>query len=391
MQSIQHTPERPLWQARFAVGTVFFIMGAIFANWAVRIPTVSANLDLSEGELGLALMLGSVGVILGLLITGGLIARFGSHRVSTVMVILKALSLGFISLAVDFYTLSLVLFFYGMSNSMTDVAINAQAIEVERKRGKPIMNSFHGLWSIGTFVGSLIGTGFINVGTTTAQHFWTLTVIFMLIAFATQHMLLRIDGEKDQNDQAPFSLPPRMVWGLGAVAFAAGISEGAVADWSGLYLRDIVEVSEAWVPLGFVAFSLTMTTGRFLGDTVAEWLGNVRLIRLSGVLATSGILLPIFFPSLVTALLGFGIAGLGLAVGIPLAFSASGKLPNISPGRAVAGVATIGYAGFLVGPPIIGFVAEATSLRFGLAIVAMLASTMIFTAGALDVRKAKSA
>ncbi|MEO1643916.1 MAG: MFS transporter, partial [Chloroflexota bacterium] len=349
MQSTQQTPERPLWQARFAVGTVFFIMGAIFANWAVRIPTVSANLDLSEGELGLALMLGSVGVILGLLITGGLIARFGSHRVSTVMVILKALSLGFISLAVDFYTLSLVLFFYGMANSITDVAINAQAIEVERKRGKPIMNSFHGLWSIGSFAGSLIGTLFINLGTSTLLHFWTLTVIFMVVAFASQHLLLRIDGEKDQNDQAPFSFPPRMVWGLGAVAFAAGISEGAVADWSGLYLRDIVEVSEAWVPLGFVAFSLTMTTGRFLGDTVAEWLGNVRLIRLSGVLATSGILLPIFFPSLVTALLGFGIAGLGLAVGIPLAFSASGKLPNISPGRAVAGVATIGYAGFLVG------------------------------------------
>lgn len=391
MQPNNTAPTRSLWHTRFAVGAVFFIMGAIFANWAVRIPTVSANLNLSEGELGLALMLGSVGVIFGLLITGGLIARFGSHRVSTVMVMAKALSLGFISLAVDFYSLSLVLFLYGMANSMTDVAINAQAIEVERRRGKPIMNSFHGLWSIGSFAGSLIGTGFINLGTTTILHFWTLTVIFIIAAFAVQHMLLRIEGEKDKNDQAPFSFPPRIVWGLGAVAFAAGVSEGAMADWSGLYIRDVVQAPEQWVPLGFIAFSFTMTTGRFLGDTVASKLGNARLIRLSGALAASGIGLVVLFPNLWTAFIGFGITGFGLAVGIPLAFSASGKLPDISPGRAVAGVATIGYAGFLVGPPMIGFVAEATDLRFGLAIVAVLASTMIFTGGALDIRKPKSA
>lgn len=384
------TQARPLWQARFAVGTVFFVMGAIFANWVSRIPNVATKLNLSEGELGLALMVSAIGVIFGLLITGGLIARFGSHRVSATMVMLKAISLGTISLATDFYTLAGALFFFGIFNAITDVAINAQAIEIERRRGKSIMSSFHGLWSIGSFAGALMGAGFIALGTSLTQHFWIATAIFVVVILSTQHMLLRLDDEKNEDDAA-FQLPPRAVWGLGAVAFAAGISEGAIADWSGLYLQDVVGAAVAIVPLGFAAFSLMMTTGRFLGDTLAEKLGSARWIRISGALAASGVLMALIFPYVPTTLLGFAIAGFGLAVGIPLAFSAAGKLPNINPGRAVAGVATIGYAGFLVGPPVIGFVAEETSLRMGLAIVVFLAASMIFTGGALDVRKAKGA
>lgn len=370
--------------ARLAVSATFFTIGALFANWISRIPDVSATLNLSEGTIGLALMIGSIGVIFGLLITSGLIARFGSKNVSVVGAISYAIVLGIVGLSVNFISLVIPLFFAGMFNSITDVAMNAQGVELEARRQKPIMNSFHAMWSVGLFTGALMGSGFVTLGFGFREHFLIVPILFIIIMLISRNYLLDIAGEQNQDDQATFQFPPKVLWGLGAIAFAAGISEGAIIDWGGLYFVNIVNTSEAVAALGLAAFSFTMVAMRFAGDTVSERIGASRLVRWGGVGVVIGVGLALLIPSFWVTIFGFSLAGIGLAVAIPLAFSAAGKLPTIQSGRGIAGVATIGYAAFLVGPPVIGFIAEVTSLRFAFIIVMILASTLVFTGGELD-------
>lgn len=387
MQKVKNDA-RSLLLARIAVSATFFSIGALFANWVSRIPEVKEALNLSESTLGLALMVSSVGVIFGLLVASGLIARFGSKTVCFYGVIGLALALGLISFVTNFYTLAGALFFAGFFNSMTDVAMNAQGVEVELRRQKPIMNSFHAFWSVGLFSGAVTGSAFVALGFSFRQHFLIVPIFFIVMIAILQGYLLTIDGEQNNEEQSAFQLPPRAIWGLGALAFAAGLSEGAIIDWGGLYLHDVVGTTEAVAALGLAAFSATMVAMRFAGDKIAERVGAVRLVRVGAVGVVLGVGLAIAIPTFWTTVIGFSVAGIGLAVAIPLAFSAAGKLPDMPSGRGIAGVATIGYAAFLIGPPIIGFIAEATSLRFSFIIVMVLASTMLITGGTLNVRKA---
>lgn len=386
---MQNVKRANLLPTRIAVSATFFTIGAIFANWVARIPEVKANLNLTDATLGLALMISSIGVIFGLITASGLIARFGSKNVSVFSAILYAITLGILGFASNFFTLASVLFFAGMFNSITDVAMNAQGIEVERLADKQIMNSFHAFWSIGTGAGALMGAGFVAFGFTVQQHFLFVPIFFIILMLASRSYLLDIEGEQNSEEQAAFQLPPRILWGLGAVVFVAGLSEGAIIEWSGLYLHEIVGTTEAIAALGLVAFSSTMIIGRFAGDTMADRLGASRLVRINGLIAALGVALALIVPTIWTTFIGFAMVGIGLAVPIPLAFSVAGKLPGLPSGRAVAGVATIGYAAFLIGPTIIGFISEATNLRIALIIVMILAFSLVFTGGALDIRKEK--
>lgn len=388
---MQKTKDTNFNAARIAVSATFFTIGALFANWISRIPEVSETLSLSEGSLGLALMLGSIGVIVGLLMASGLIARFGSKNVSFFGAFIYAIVLGIVGLSVDFITLSITLFFAGMCNSITDVAMNAQGVELEARRQKPIMNSFHAMWSVGLFSGAMMGSGFVTLGFSFRQQFMIVPIFFMVIMLLARRHLLNIDGEQNNDDQTTFQFPPKALWGLGAIAFAAGLSEGAIIDWGGLYLVKIVGSTEAVAALGLAAFSFTMVAMRFAGDTIAERVGEARLVRFGGIGVVIGVGLALLFPTFWMTIFGFSLAGIGLAVAIPLAFSAAGKLSNIQSGRGIAGVATIGYAAFLVGPPVIGLIAEVTSLRFAFIVVMVLASTLVFSASELDViRKTKA-
>lgn len=373
---------------RAAVYMAFFVAGAIFANWVSRIPQIQANLGLSESALGLVLLGASAGVITGLSFTSGLIARYGSRRTTVVGGLVMSIMLAGIGFALNFWTLLIVLFFLGMFLSMMDVSMNAQAVEVERRLNKNIMSSFHAAWSVGTFVGAIVGSQFVAMGFSVATHFVIMGVFFFLLLLIIGLPLLEIQDESDDSEGSVIQFPPRILWPLGAIAFAAGISEGAIGDWGGIYLRDIVGTGESTAALGFAAFALTMTVMRFAGDSLAEKFGAEWIVRGGGIVSATGILLALIFPNVVMTLIGFALVGAGAATVIPLAFSAAGKLPDIAPGRAIAGVATIGYAAFLAGPPIIGIVADFTSLRFGLVLVLVLALSLWFTGKTLRVAKA---
>ena len=290
----KHQPGR-VARNRAAVAGMFFINGAIFANWAARIPAVQTRIGLNEQSLGLALLGLSVGVLLALPLAGGLIARFSSRTVTGVGAVGIAVVLPFLGIAGSFWALWLTLFAFGVSTSLMDVAMNAQAVEVEQRHGKPIMSSFHAAFSIGSAAGAGIGALFAGRGFIPVQHFIVVAILFGVLAVLAARWLVNVPGEQDSSETV-FTLPPQALWTLGVVAFCAAIGEGAMADWSALYLRRIVGVGAGLAGLGFAAFSLAMTVGRLTGDWLTAKFNPVWVVRGGGLLAATGMGLALVFP-----------------------------------------------------------------------------------------------
>lgn len=371
-------------RARWAVLAMFFINGALFANWVSRIPQVQDSLHLSEGQLGLVLLGLSVGVLTALSLVGGLVSRYGSQTVTTGGAIMLCVLLPFIAWMPSAVFLWGNLFLFGMAMSTMDVAMNAQAVEVEEHAQRPLMSTFHASFSVGGFVGAAIGAGMASLSIDPKTHFIVVAVGFLVLILITRgYLLAHQPTASDDEDNPVFQLPSRALLPLGIVAFAGAIGEGAMADWSGVYLSDIVNTDAGTAALGFAVFSILMTVGRLSGDYLAARFSAMPLVRFGGLIATIGLLLAIFMPQAVIVLIGFGLVGLGLSTVVPLAFSAAGRLPNVSASAGIAGVATIGYAGFLAGPPVIGLLAEVTSLQGALLIVAVLTASLIITARSL--------
>ncbi len=377
------------WQLpRLAVLVAFFVNGAVLASWISRIPAMQIKLDLSEGELGIVLLGMGIGVLVALSLAGGLVGRFGSRTVTIAGAVAMAVFLPLLALAPNAIALWIGLFFLGAATSTMDVAMNDQAVLVEQRASKPLMSSFHGAWSVGSLAGAMLGAALASLSLGSTPHFIIASILFLILMLLTARYLLHAESKKEKGESM-FHLPPRVVWPLGAVAFCAAIGEGAMADWSGVYLSRIFQTTMAYAALGFVAFSLTMTIGRFTGDWLAARFSPTLVVRFGGLLAFIGIMGAIIATEPLIVLLGFAAVGFGVANVVPLAFSAAGKLP-LPAGIGIAGVATIGYAGFLAGPPVIGLIAEATSLRFAFLTVAALVGTLFFTAKAINVTKSKA-
>jgi predicted MFS family arabinose efflux permease len=368
--------------SRLAVLAMFFVNGGIFANWAARIPEFKERFALNEGELGLTLLAISAGVICSLIVASGLISRWGS-RISTIVGVSgTCLGLGAIPFMPTWAALWIMLFAFGALTCLMDMAMNAQAAEVERRRGKPTMSSFHASFSAGGIVGALLGSFMAGQNIQPMIHFGVAAAAFGLLAIVAAPALIHVAGEKRDGEPA-FALPPRALWPLGAMALFSALGEGAMFDWSAVYLKDTVHTAADFAALGFAAFSVTMTLGRVSGDWLVRRFKPVPIVRIGGVLAGSGLLAAMLSPDPYVVLLGFGAVGIGLANVIPLAFSAAGNLPGIASSRGITGVATIAYAAFLAGPPVIGQIAQATSLRASLSVVAVLVASIFLFAGAL--------
>lgn len=378
------SPSPSLKMARWAVLAMFFANGALLANWLSRIPQIQAALAMSEGQLGLTLMGLAVGVLTALTLAGGLIARFGSRTVTTAGGVLLCLLLPFLALMPNALALGGNLFLFGAAMSAMDVAMNAQGVDVERALGRSVMSSFHAAFSIGGFAGAALGAVMAYWGIGPALHFVLAGAAFLLLILPAGPRLLPVVPEAEPEVGGPaFRLPARVLWPLGVVAFCSALGEGALADWSAVYLKSVVGAPDSIAAMGFAVFSLTMTGGRLLGDNLTMRFGAANLVRAGGGIAAVGLLLAILLPQTAPVLLGFAAVGAGLSIVVPLAFSAAGNVPNLPSGVGIAGVATIGYAGFLAGPPLIGLLAEATTLRVSMALVLLLVASLIFTASAL--------
>ncbi|MFC5411462.1 MFS transporter [Larkinella bovis] len=365
---------------RGAVGVLFFLQGLSFASWASRIPSIQQTLHLSDAELGGVLLALPAGLMLSLPLAGWLTAKIGSRKVATLAVGLYALTLLSIGLAQSIPALMGCLFVFGLVGNMANISINTQAVGVEALYQRPVMASFHGLWSLAGFAGAMLGAFMIGAGIVPYQHF-AAVLFFALAALAVASRYILPEDANTNADQPIFAKPDKSLLILGIIAFCAMICEGAMFDWSGIYFKKVVQADKAMVGAGYTAFMSTMALGRFIADWFTTRYGLKRTLQLSGVLIASGLLTSVALPYLGTAILGFFLVGFGVSSVVPLVYSAAGKSTVLSPGVALAAVSTIGFLGFLIGPPLIGFVAGATSLRISFTIIAGMGLCVALMAG----------
>ena len=375
-------PERRIH--RIAVSSFFFLAGICFASWASRIPDIQAKLQLNSAALGGILLCLPVGLLTSLPVAGFLVAKYGSRVIVMVSAILYASTLPILGFADSVTQLMATLFVFGFGGNMMNISVNTQAVATETLYDKPIMASFHGVWSMAGFTGAAVGTLMVRFKVIPPYHFLSITALAALILLIFSGKLNRRDSNRDEK-QPIFVRPDKSLLNFGLIAFFSMICEGAMFDWSGIYFAKVVQPEQALVTVGYTAFMCTMATGRFIGDWVAFRLGMKRMLQFSGLLTATGLLLAVIFPQFITATLGFLIVGAGVSSIIPMIYSAAGKSKVMSPGVAIAAVSTIGYLGFLFGPPFIGFIAQATSLRISFGLIAVMGTMIAVIAGKIKI------
>ena len=371
-----------LRRARFAVAAVFCVHGAVTGSFATRIPWIQEHAGVSAGQLGLALAFPALGASVAMPLAGAISHRYGARTALRGLLALWTLSLALPSLAPNIWGLCGVLFVYGATAGMSDVAMNALGVETENRLGKSIMSSLHGMWSVGALLGSAAGTVAAHLGGDARIHHLIAALTLTALGLAFCQGVL--DVHSTQGEEAPprFSLPPKSALVIGAIGFCGVFAEGASLDWSAVYLRDELGSSAGLAAASTTAFALTMAVARLVGDRVVDRFGAVRTVRVGGAVATLGGLMVVLAPHAAVAMAGFGLIGLGIAVVVPLAFAAAARSgPN--PSQAIAGVATITYTSGLIAPSAIGGIADATSLVFSFCLVTALALGLVLGAGVL--------
>ncbi len=370
-------------QARIAVSTIFLVNGFTLASWISRIPSIKDELGLSSGEVGTALMAMAAGAIVSFSIAGRLIDARSSAFTLLLSGFMMVAALPFVGLAPQMLLLMGALFVFGASNGAMDVSMNAQGVEVERFINKNIMSSLHGFFSVGAFCGAAFGAGMAHFDLDPLPHFLIVTAVGAVALTRVRVWLIADQPDEREHEESPvFAFPPRSLWALGALALFASMSEGAMADWSGIYLQDHLGTGKGFAALGFTVFSIFMLIGRFSGDWMVEQFGAPRIVRIGGLVGATGLGIATLIDQPNAMLAGFGAMGIGLATIYPLVFSAAGNHPTLPRGRAVAAVATVGYTGFLAGPPILGWIAEFTTLRIIMVTVVLLTAGTAALAGA---------
>lgn len=369
-------------RARIAVSGVFAVHGAVTGSFATRVPWIQDHAGVSAGQLGLALAFPAIGASIAMPLAGRITHRFGARTALRGLLALWTTALILPALAPNLLTLCAVLFVYGATAGMSDVAMNALGVEVENRLDKSIMSGLHGMWSVGALIGSAAGTVAAHIGADARLHHTIAALVLTALGLLACRGVLDLRSEPDEEPPPRFTLPPRSALIIGAVGFCAVFAEGASLDWSAVYLRDVLGSSDGVAAASTTAFALTMAVARLAGDRIVDRFGAVRTVRVGGTLATVGGLLVVFSPSPAAALGGFGLLGLGVAVVVPLAFAAAGRSgPN--PSQAIAGVATITYTSSLIAPSAIGALAETTSLVASFGVVTALAFGLVLGAGVL--------
>ncbi len=360
-------------RVRLALFSYFFGVGLCFASWASRIPDIKMVLGLDDGEWGTMLLMIPIGQVIGMTFSGRLISRVGSHKVLVVAAIGYALALTAIGLipSKPLFISSLIVF--GFFGNFCNISMNSQAFLVAGAYSKPIMASFHGGWSLAGLVGGLLGLAMTLINMPVHLHFLLVSIVVILNSVMQARFMQydavvkSVDGETSKAKAKPELF---LVW-FGIIGFVGWIAEGTMTDWNGIFLRDIIGVSERVTPLGLTVYMVTMTAGRFVMDrATAKW-GRQKLLAFCSAAIACGVSLFIFVPTMVATLIGFMIVGLGTCGIIPLVYSASGEKTAMHPSRAITIVSTISFVGFLIGPPIIGYISQMSNLRYAFGLVAI--------------------
>jgi MFS family permease len=366
----------------------FFLSGIITATWSSRIPDVQQRLGLNNAAWGTVLFIVPVGLIAGLSVSSWLVARYGTRLMMVASVIGFALMLCLAGVANTRLQLMAVLFGMGTLRTILNISINTQSVLVQKRYERPIVSTFHGVWSGACFLAAGIGTLMIIGEVAPAVHFVAITLLASVAALFFWKAAR--SGSGAPAEKRPFFVrPDRYLFLLGLTAFCGLLCESAMFDWGVNYFEKAVRPGKEWVTAGYTAFIVAMAFGRLVGDRVIAAFGYFTLLLVNGALMAAGFLLAAFFPYLLPAAFGFLIIGLGDSVIVPIVYSLSAHTTRMSPGYALASVALIGNAGFLLGPLLIGYLSEIFSMQWAFGMVSLFSLSISFLA--LKVRQEKKA
>ena len=367
----------------FAPAWVFASLNIWFGTWAIYIPTVKEQLGIDKAKLGLAIFFLSLGIFAIFPVAARIVNYLGVGRATWYGVVGCSLFAFFPLIAPNYYSLMAALFFFGATNGLTDIAMNTLVTEIEKEDGKKFMSAAHGFFSLGGVLAGLGSFLIVPVGSP-ALHMLGVILLVFAINFPFRKYYLRITAAPVEKEQFSLKLF-RPLFLLGLVSFIVMGGEGAIVDWSGLYLREISKAPEFLIGAGFLAFSTTMTLGRFLGDAISARIGSVRIVALGSLIAMAGYV-SVLSTETFMALLGFSLIGLGFSVIIPELFRIGGNIKGVDSSQGVAFIAGSGYSGFLLAPPVLGYLGEHYRLTttFG---VLLACAALVFLATFLLGRK----
>lgn len=362
-----------LKRAWWAVVAPFLVHGLVVSTWVSRIPSVKIALHLGDGVFGFSLFGSAIGSVIGIPLCGWYVTRYGSKRACILTSAGLCLALLLPAYAVNAWTLFAALFVFGAMLGANDVAMNSQAVIVERLMGSPTMSRFHAMFSLGGIGGAAVGGWVASRGVPVRQHFLLTMALFLTFSLATAPLLSDIrSAPAGHHARLRVRQMPVALLALCAIGFCIFLSEGAMADWTAIYLRQVLNSGPGVAAAGYAVFSAAMAIFRLCGDAITVRLGFAWTIRAGALLAACGLTSALLAPSPYWALPGFALVGAGYSSIIPLVFAAGGRIKSLGEGAGVAAVSGLGYLGFLVGPTAIGFISEISSLRAGLAFIVVL-------------------
>lgn len=358
-------------RVRLATSLFFFGMGFCFATWASRIPDIKSMLQLSEAGLGTLLFALPIGQLTGMSFSGRIVSKHGSRKIMFIALPLYAFCLTLLGLADVKWQLALGLFLFGFCGNFCNIAVNTQGVYTQQLYDKPIIGSFHGSWSLAGFFGALVSLIMLSFGLTPYQHFMVAFVFVLLIVLFNYKYIIKAKVKKKaEHEKYSFFKNPdsTLIW-LGVVCFCGMASEGIMFDWSGVYFKEIVKAPGALVVLGYTTFMISMASGRFLSDILVRKYGIRKVLLVSGVVISSGLYMAVLLPYLIPCMIAFMLVGFGVSNVVPIIISVAGNNEKVPTSIALTIVSSISFLGFLIGPPLIGFIAELTSLKYSFAII----------------------
>jgi MFS family permease len=369
-------------QLRLVTSIYFFISGFGYSTWASRIPSVQQHLHLNEAQLGAVLLCMPVGLIITLPFTGKLLGHFESRIIMVVGAIVFNLLLGLPGFLANTLQLVLVLFCFGSARNLMNLSLNTQAVDVQALYSRSILTTMHGIWSLAGFAGA--GLGYLMVLFNVSTRWHLLGVSLILVAVTIICFPYTLEKKPVPQEKKPvFSLPDKQMMKFALICFGSMACENIMYDWSGIYFLKVIHSSKAASIGAYVIYMVMMTIGRFGGDKLVGAIGIKRLLFYSGWLIFSGLMVVVLLPYQIIASFGFAMVGLGVSCIVPLVFSMAGKVKNVNTGQSLAAVSTIGYLGFLLVPPMVGFIAQATNLRWSFAVIALMSTVIIFNVAAI--------
>ena len=358
-------------RVRLATSLFFFGMGFCFATWASRIPDIKSALQLSEAALGTLLFVMPIGQLFAMPFSGKIVTRYGSRAITILGLILYAACLPLIGLATEKWQLAVGLFLFGLFGNFCNIAVNTHGVYTQQLFDKPIIGSFHGSWSLAGFCGALTGLLMLALELSVIQHFVVAFAFVLGIIVTNQKFMIKVKS-KQEAEKSSYSFwknPDKNLLLLGVICFCGMASEGIMFDWSGVYFKEIIKAPGALVVLGYTTFMISMASGRFLSDFLVARYGARKVLMVSGLVISAGLYSAVLWPYLIPCTIAFMLVGFGVSNVVPIIFNVAGNNENVPTGIALTIVTSISFLGFLMGPPLIGYIAELTSLKHSFAII----------------------